>query len=340
MRLADFSFELPKELIAQAPASPRSAARLLVVRREGLTDSVIGALAELLRAGDILVANDTRVIPAALEGLRGRARIGITLDRRLADGTWAALVRNARRLRVNDRIEFAGGLSATVLSPVVDGGAVLRFSGPEPTAAARLKLPPYIRRPHGPSAADEESYQTIFATRPGAVAAPTAGLHFTPELLAAIAARGVRMAQVTLHVGAGTFLPLRKAALDEVRLHAERGLISEETARAINAARAGGGRIVAVGTTTLRLLEAAAGASGEINPFDGETSLFLRPGHRFRTATLLLTNFHLPRSSLFVLVSAFAGRERMRAAYRHAIAARYRFYSYGDACLIEHCPEA
>ncbi len=339
MRLADFSFELPAELIAQVPASPRSAARLLVIGREGLVDSAIARLPELLKAGDILVVNDTRVIAAELEGRRGQARIGITLDRKLADGTWSALARNARRLHVDDRIAFAGGLSARVLSRAADGSVKLCFTGPEPTEAARLKLPPYITRPHGPTAADEESYQTIFATRPGAVAAPTAGLHFTAELLAALAARGVRMARITLHVGAGTFLPLRQETLEEVRLHAERGLVSEQAARAINEARAAGGRVLAVGTTALRLLEAAAGPSGEVNLFDGETSLFLKPGHRFRTAERLLTNFHLPRSSLFVLVSAFAGRERMHAAYRHAIAARYRFYSYGDACLIERCPE-
>ncbi len=339
MRLADFSFELPAELIAQVPVSPRSAARLLVIGREGLVDSAIARLPELLRAGDILVVNDTRVFAAELEGRRGQARIGITLDRKLADGTWSALARNARRLHVNDHIAFAGGLSARVLSRAADGSVKLRFTGPEPTEAARLKLPPYIARPHGPTAADEESYQTIFATRPGAVAAPTAGLHFTAELLAALAARGVRMARITLHVGAGTFLPLRQETLEDVRLHAERGLVSEQAARAINEARAAGGRIVAVGTTALRLLEAAAGPSGEVNPFDGETSLFLKPGHRFLTAERLLTNFHLPRSSLFVLVAAFAGRERMHAAYRHAIAARYRFYSYGDACLIERRPE-
>ncbi|MGH7121002.1 MAG: tRNA preQ1(34) S-adenosylmethionine ribosyltransferase-isomerase QueA [Acetobacteraceae bacterium] len=334
MQLADFSFELPQELIAQAPVEPRDAARLLVIRPEGLVDSAVRRLPELLSAGDILVANDTRVIPAELEGRRGQARVGITLDQPMPDGTWSALARNARRLHAGDLIEFARGLTATVVFRAADGSVVLRFAGPEPTSAARLKLPPYISRPHGPTAADAVNYQTIFAARPGAVAAPTAGLHFTAELLAALAARGVRTARITLHVGAGTFLPLRKETLDDVRLHAERGLISPETARAINEARAAGGRILAVGTTTLRLLESAAAASGEVTPFAGETNLFLRPGHRFRTAELLLTNFHLPRSSLFVLVAAFAGRERMLTAYRHAIAARYRFYSYGDACLI------
>lgn len=334
MQLADFSFELPHELIAQAPVEPRDAARLLVIRPDGLVDSAVRRLPELLHAGDILVANDTRVIPAELEGRRGQARVGITLDRPMPDGTWSALARNARRLHGGDLIEFGSGLHARVISRRADGSVLLRFAGPEPTSAARLNLPPYISRPHGPTAADAVNYQTIFAARPGAVAAPTAGLHFTAELLAALAARGVRTARITLHVGAGTFLPLRKETLDGVRLHAERGLISPEAAQAINEARAAGGRILAVGTTTLRLLESAAAPSGEVAPFAGETDLFLRPGHRFRTAELLLTNFHLPRSSLFVLVSAFAGRERMLAAYRHAIAAQYRFYSYGDACLI------
>lgn len=339
MRLSDFSFELPSALIAQQPISPKSAARLLMVGREQRDDRTVAELPSLLKPGDIMVANDTRVIPARLEGRRGEARVGITLDRPMRDGTWSALARNARRLRVGDRIEFVGGLVALVRARGTDGSVVLRFSGPDPTSGASLQLPPYIARPHGPTAADEADYQTIFAARPGAVAAPTAGLHFGEELLAGLERRGILLARITLHVGAGTFLPLRQETLDAVTLHAERGEVPEHAAQAINEARAAGGRIVAIGTTTLRLLEAAAAASGEIRPFDGETNLFLKPGHRFLTAELLLTNFHLPRSSLFVLVSAFAGRERMLAAYRHAIAAGYRFYSYGDASLIECCPE-
>ncbi|MGH7105982.1 MAG: tRNA preQ1(34) S-adenosylmethionine ribosyltransferase-isomerase QueA [Acetobacteraceae bacterium] len=339
MRLSDFSFELPPELIAQHPASPKSAARLLVIGRDHLEDHVVAELPGLLRPGDIVVANDTRVIPARLEGRRGAARIGITLDRPTPDGSWSALARNARRLRAGDRIDFAGGLSAEVLARATEGSVTLRFSAPDPTEAASVQLPPYITRPHGPTVADKADYQTIFAARPGAVAAPTAGLHFTEALLRDLAGRGVGVAKITLHVGAGTFLPLRQEDLGAVRLHAERGEISEGAACAISDARAAGGRMVAVGTTTLRLLEAAADDQGEIRPFAGETRLFLKPGHRFRTADLLLTNFHLPRSSLFVLVSAFAGRERMLAAYRHAIAAGYRFYSYGDASLIACCPE-
>ncbi len=293
-------------------------------------------LPELLRPGDLLVANDTRVIPAQLSARRGAARIGVTLDRPLADGTWHVLARNARRLRVGDTLEFAG-FTAEVRARDPDGGVALAFSltGEAFAQALReagaLALPPYIARPQGPLPEDSRDYQTVFAVHEGAVAAPTAGLHFTPALLAALDARGVQRTTVTLHVGAGTFLPLRDADLSAHRLHAERGHVGSEEAAAIAAAA----RVVAVGTTTLRLLEAAVGADGRVRPFAGETDIFLRPGHVFRTADVLLTNFHLPRSTLFMLVCAFAGTERMRAAYAHAIAAEYRFYSYGDACLLE-----
>ncbi len=339
LALSAYSFVLPPERIAQHPARPRERARLLEVLPVGLADHIVRDLPKLLAPGDILVANDTRVIPAALEARRGQARIGITLDHPLPDGSWAALARNARRLRPGDVLSFTAALSATVLARAPDGGVRLRFSGPDPTAEARLALPPYITRPTGPLAADADDYQTVFASHPGAVAAPTAGLHFTPQLLDSLSARGVLIATITLHVGAGTFLPLRSDELSRVALHAERGHISAEAARAINAARAAGGRLVAVGTTTLRLLESAADPSGRIQPFDSETTLFIRPGHRFRTAELLLTNFHLPRSSLFVLVAAFSGLARMRAAYGYAIARGYRFYSYGDACLLHRCLE-
>jgi S-adenosylmethionine:tRNA ribosyltransferase-isomerase len=339
LRLSDFSFDLPPERIAQQPVNPRSAARLLLVAPDSLADRGIRDLPALLSPGDILVAHDTRVIPAALEARRGAARIGITLDHPLPDGSWSALARNARRLRPGDLLTFTPALSATVLARAADGSVSLRFSRPDPTTAARLALPPYIARPAGPLPSDEGDYQTVFAAHPGAVAAPTAGLHFTPDLLSALAARGILRATVTLHVGAGTFLPLRSENLAETRLHAERGHVSASAAAAINEARARGGRLAAVGTTTLRLLESSADAAGRINPFDSETNLFIRPGYRFRTADLLLTNFHLPRSSLFVLVSAFSGPARMHAAYRHAIAASYRFYSYGDACLLHRAPE-
>ena len=340
MSLSDFSFDLPPERIAQHPANPRDMARLLEVTAHGLADHHIRDLPSLLAPGDILVANDTRVIPAALSARRGNAHVSVTLDHPLPDGTWSALARNARRVRSGDTLIFTPTLSATVLARVADGSITLRFSGPDPTSAARLALPPYITRPAGPEFADERDYQTIFAAHPGAVAAPTAGLHFTASLLAALRARGILTATITLHVGAGTFLPLRSEILSEIRLHAERGHISEEAARTINEARVRGGRLVAVGTTTLRLLESACDSSGRILPFNSETTLFIRPGHRFRTANLLLTNFHLPRSSLFVLVSAFSGLAHMQAAYRHAIASGYRFYSYGDACLLHRAVEA
>ena len=340
MNEADFDFDLPPGRIAQHPARPRDAARLLRVAPEGFADLLMRDLPALLAPGDVMVANDTRVIPAQLAARRGEARLGITLDRPLPDGTWHALARNARRLHAGDTILCDGGLSAEIVARHPDGGVVLRFDRDGEAFAAALHeagalaLPPYIARPNGPSAQDASDYQTIFAARAGAVAAPTAGLHFTPDLLAAIAARGVARVTITLHVGAGTFLPLRGADLARHRLHAERGEISPAAAAAITAARARGGRILAIGTTTLRLLESAVNDAGEILPFAGETDIFLRPGHVFRTADLLLTNFHLPRSSLFMLVAAFSGLARMRAAYAHAIAAGYRFYSYGDASLL------
>jgi S-adenosylmethionine:tRNA ribosyltransferase-isomerase len=337
--IAAYDFELPPDRIAQHPARPRDAARLLVIDGARLGDRGVADLPSLLRPGDLLVANDTRVIPAQLTGRRGNATIGVTLDRPLADGAWHALGRNTRRLRAGDRIAFPPALSA-VLCAAPDGGSLtLRF---DQTGAAfeqglrqagALALPPYIDRPQGPLPQDQADYQTLFAAAEGAVAAPTAGLHFTPRLMAALAARGVGHATVTLHVGAGTFLPMRETDIDAHRMHAERGIVLPATVDAIEAARQAGGRVLAVGTTTLRLLEAAS-AGGALRPFDGETDIFLRPGHRFTSADLLLTNFHLPRSTLFMLVCAFAGTEAMRAAYAHAIAAKYRFYSYGDATLL------
>jgi S-adenosylmethionine:tRNA ribosyltransferase-isomerase len=311
------------------------------VAADGPHDRIVRDLPDLLRPGDMLVANDTRVIPAQLAARRGEARVGITLDRPLPDGTWHALARNARRLHVGDTLTFEADLTAEVRARDADGGVALAFNltGAAFSAALHragaLALPPYIDRPAGPTARDAADYQTVFAARDGAVAAPTAGLHFTPPLLDALAARGVRRVLVTLHVGAGTFLPMRGEDVASHTLHAERGEISVAAAAAINAARSAGGRIVAVGTTSLRLLESSVTDAGTILPFAGETSVFLRPGHVFRGADLLLTNFHLPRSTLFMLVCAFAGTERMRAAYAHAIASDYRFYSYGDASLLE-----
>jgi len=351
LRTADFDFTLPESLIAQAPVRPRDAARMLVVRPEGLADRGVLDLPALLQPGDVLVVNDTRVIPARLRGRRGAASVEILLNRSEGGGLWQALVRNARRLRPGDQvvIEGAPGLAARVVENAGDGSVLLDF-GPDPAAlamaleqAGEVPLPPYIARPDGPCPEDREDYQTIFARQPGAVAAPTASLHFTPRLLAALEARGVRRATVTLHVGAGTFLPLRGDDPRAHRLHPEWGEVTEAAAAAINAARPAGGRIVAVGTTALRLLETAAqgvqDAARPVRPFRGLTDLFLLPGHRFRAADLLMTNFHLPKSTLFMLVSAFAGRKRMHAAYEHAVSQGYRFYSYGDASLLWHMPE-
>jgi S-adenosylmethionine:tRNA ribosyltransferase-isomerase len=340
LRLADFDFDLPPERIAQHPAQPRDAARLLHLSPTGLADHIVRDLPSLLRPGDMLVVNDTKVIPAQLSARRGAARIGLTLDRPRADGTWQALARNARRLHPGDTLAFEGetALQATILAREPDGSVALRFNqdGPALMAALRhagaLALPPYIDRPTGPLARDASDYQTMFAAQEGAVAAPTAGLHFTPALRAALEARGVLLMTVTLHVGAGTFLPVRTEEPSRHHMHAERGEITAAAAAAINARP---GRLVAVGTTSLRLLETAADAKGAVRPFSGETDLFILPGYQFRAVDVLMTNFHLPRSTLFMLACAFAGTQRMRAAYAHAIDAGYRFYSYGDACLLE-----
>jgi S-adenosylmethionine:tRNA ribosyltransferase-isomerase len=339
LRASDFDFALPEDRIAHAPARPRDAARLLHVA-EGLADYHVRDLPTLLRAGDVLVANDTRVIPAQLTGWRGAAKIGITLDRPLADGTWLVLARNARRLRDGDTLDFSGALQAQVRGAVTDGAVRLAFNlegaafSVALQEAGALALPPYIERPRGPTADDATDYQTLFAAHDGAVAAPTAGLHFTPEVVAGLDAKGISRETVTLHVGAGTFLPMRGDLVAEHKIHAERGEITLTVASRLNATRAAGGRIVAVGTTTLRLLEAAADDTG-IQPFAGETDIFILPGHRFRGVDVLMTNFHLPRSTLFMLVCAFAGQERMRGAYAHAMADGYRFYSYGDSSLLE-----
>ena len=342
MRLSDFDFDLPPGAIAHHPVKPRDAAKLLHVTAAALGDHVVRDLPGLLNPGDILVANNTRVIPAQLSAKRGEARIGITLDRPLADGTWQALARNAKRLHEGDRLDFDGAaLTATIAERRADGSVALRFDREGDAFLAALEqagalaLPPYIERPQGPTAEDAADYQTVFAQPEGAVAAPTAGLHFTPDLLAALDARGVKRATVTLHVGVGTFLPVRVDDISEHRMHAERGIVTAETAALINRTRAEGGRVVAVGTTSLRLLESAASVDGMLNPFSGDTSIFITPGYQFRIVDRLMTNFHLPKSTLFMLVSAFMGMERMRSAYDHAIAHGYRFFSYGDASLLE-----
>ncbi len=348
MNLSDFDYHLPEERIAIAPARPRDSARLLHVAADGLHDLIVRDLPSLLRPGDLLVVNDTKVIPAQLtasrvnarsDDKRGTAKIGITLDRRLDDGSWRVLLRNAKRVRAGDTLVIDPDFSAEVLEMLEGGAALLRFTADDFYAAlarsGALALPPYIARPEGITERDKADYQTVFATNEGAVAAPTAGLHFTPELLAALAARGVETTRVTLHVGAGTFLPVRVEDVTQHRMHAERGFVTAETAARINATRKAGGRIIPVGTTALRLIESAADAEGIVHPFDSETDIFIIPGYRFKVADLLFTNFHLPKSTLLMLVSAFAGMERIRTAYAHAIASGYRFYSYGDACLLE-----
>jgi S-adenosylmethionine:tRNA ribosyltransferase-isomerase len=348
LRTADFDFALPDRLIAQEPARPRDASRLLVVRPDGFSDLGVADLPGLLRPGDLMVVNDTSVIPARLRGHRGKAKVEIMLNRAEGDGIWEALVRNARRLRPGEtvRIDGAQGLTARIISRE-DGGTVRFDFGPDPAAlaaalaaAGEIPLPPYIVRPDGPRPEDRADYQTLFAARPGAVAAPTASLHFTPALVAALEARGVQRATVTLHVGAGTFLPLREEAVLANRLHPEWGEVRPEAAAQINATRVAGGRVIAIGTTALRLLESAVRPDGMVKPFQGLTDIFLLPGHRFRAADALMTNFHLPKSTLFMLVSAFAGVARMRTAYDHAISENYRFYSYGDASLVFPDPAA
>jgi S-adenosylmethionine:tRNA ribosyltransferase-isomerase len=353
MRVDLFDFHLPPELIAQHPVRPRDAARLLVVRAAALEERQVCDLPALLRPGDLLVLNDTRVIPARLVGRRGDARIEVTLHRPLVSGAdfapavppgrarWQAFARPARRCRVGDLLAFGPDLEAKVLAKGEGGEITLGFGCTPEVLLERLEasgqtpLPPYIKRPPQGDARDRSDYQTMFALRPGAVAAPTAALHFTPRLMTALAERGVDHAFLTLHVGAGTFLPVKVADTNAHRMHTEWYAVPAETAARIDAARAGGGRIVAVGTTVLRTLESVAGPDGRVQPATGETCLFITPGYRFRIVDLLLTNFHLPRSTLFMLVAAFAGLARMQAAYAHAIARGYRFYSYGDACLLE-----
>jgi S-adenosylmethionine:tRNA ribosyltransferase-isomerase len=343
LKTADFDFPLPPDRIARHPAKPRDSARLLVVGA-GMQDRVIRDLPEILQPGDLMVVNDTKVIPAQLEGRKGEARIEVTLIRRSPDDarTWEAYAKPGKKLKPGDVVAFAGGLGAIILAKSESGEIALRFDCAESEIMAALHrvgsmpLPPYIRKLRPVGKEDDADYQTIFASREGAVAAPTAGLHFTPALLDALARRGVQQARVTLHVGAGTFLPVKVDDIGEHKMHAEWGEVSAETAADFNRARAQGRRIVAVGTTSLRLLESALDAEGKLQPFARETDIFIHPGKTVRAADLLLTNFHLPKSTLFMLVCAFAGIEKMRAAYQHAIDSGYRFFSYGDACLLEN----
>jgi len=339
MKVDAFDFPLPADIIAQRPVTPRDAARLLEVG-EDLAHRTVRDLPSLLRPGDVMVCNDTRVIPTRLVGRRGEARIEATLHKQAAPGRWRAFARPGKRLRAGQRIDFAQGLWAEVEAKGDDGEFTLSFDREGAALLAALEahgampLPPYIKREGLPDDRDRDDYQTIFATNPGAVAAPTAGLHFTDALLAALDARGVRRVTLTLHVGAGTFLPVKTERVEDHVMHAEWGAIDDTAAAAVNEARVAGGRVVAVGTTSLRLLETAAGEDGALRPFAGETDIFIAPGYRFKIIDLLLTNFHLPRSTLFMLVCALSGTHRMKDAYRHAIENGYRFYSYGDCCLL------
>jgi S-adenosylmethionine:tRNA ribosyltransferase-isomerase len=357
MRVSEFDFDLPEERVALRPAEPRDSARLLVVRPGRLEDRAVRDLPQLLRSGDVLVVNDTKVIPAQLHGVRSREGlppldVSVTLIKRTDDAEWWALAKPGRRLSVGDRIRFGhegrvcllGTLEARVVEKRSDGQVRLAFGfhgaylDEALAAIGDAPLPPYIASRRAADERDREDYQTVYAKRDGAVAAPTAGLHFTPELFERLQAAGIGREFLTLHVGPGTFLPVKAEDTSGHRMHAERGVLDTETAERLNAARAAGGRIVAIGTTSLRLLESAADERGRLRPFDGATDIFITPGYRFRAVDLLMTNFHLPRSTLFMLVAAFSGLEPMKAAYAHATAAGYRFYSYGDACLLY--PEA
>ncbi len=340
MRVDLFDFELPPENIALRPARPRDSARMLAVGREGaFRDLIVRDLPSLLQPGDVLVFNDTRVIPAQLEGTRGEARIGATLHKRVDLRRWQAFVRNAKRLRERDVIDFGAGVSGIAEARHADGSWTLMFPGDEPVEvllerAGRMPLPPYIAGKRPTDEQDRADYQTMFATRDGAVAAPTAALHFTPELIDALASRGVKSETLTLHVGAGTFLPVKADDTHDHAMHAEWGRIDAATADRLNAVRAAGNRVIAVGTTSLRLLESATGEDRVIRPFEGDTAIFITPGYTFRAIDGLMTNFHLPKSTLFMLVSALMGLERMQAVYAQAIARGYRFYSYGDSSLL------
>lgn len=334
MRVDAFDFDLPEDRIALRPATPRDSARLLGVSVAGLADHRVFDLPQLLRAGDVLVFNDTRVIPAQLFGRKGEAAIDVTLHLRLGPTEWLAFVRNARKLTPGDRIVFGPGLVGLVVEKREGGEIHWRFESPDPLEVAleragQMPLPPYIARKRGIDAQDAADYQTVYANEKGAVAAPTAGLHFTPSLLAALDAAGIQRETVTLHVGAGTFLPVKADDTADHRMHAEWGRVAEDVAARLQAARAEGRRIIAVGTTSLRLLEAS-----NLQPFTGTTDIFITPGYSFRAVDGLMTNFHLPKSTLFMLVSALMGLERMQAAYAHAIRQGYRFYSYGDSSLL------
>ena len=358
MKLSDFDFDLPEDRIALRPAEPRDCARLLVVSGTAMEDRWVSDLPRYLQAGDVLVFNDTRVIPARLNGVRVRedstAHVEATLHRRLSPSRWTAFMKPGKRLKPGDRVHFGetadracllGALDATIIAKGDGGEVTLGFdlAGPDLdaaiAAAGMMPLPPYIAAKRPEDERDRTDYQTVYARENGSVAAPTAGLHFTQGLLDQIRAKGVQTAFVTLHVGAGTFLPVKTDDVSEHRMHPEYGEVSAATAALVNRTRAAGGRVICVGTTSLRLLESAADDAGHVAPFAAETSIFITPGYRFRVADGLMTNFHLPKSTLFMLVCAFAGQARMRAAYAHAVKDGYRFYSYGDGSLLWRADE-
>lgn len=339
MRVEDFDFELPSGRIALRPARPRDSSRLLVVEGKDVSDRAMLDLPSMLDPGDVLVFNDTRVIPAKLEGRRGDAKIGATLHKRVSAREWQAFLRNGKRARVGEPIDFGSGVLASVVEKSTDGSALLHFHGAEPVEAmlersGHMPLPPYIASKRPPDDEDRSDYQTMFARTDGAVAAPTAALHFTDRLMASLDARGVKRETLTLHVGAGTFLPVKATDTADHFMHSEWGRIDAATAERLNRARAAGARLIAVGTTSLRLLESAATPDGRIEPFEGDTAIFITPGYEFRAIDGLVTNFHLPKSTLFMLVSALMGLDLMKEAYAHAIERGYRFYSYGDASLL------
>ncbi len=351
MKLSDFDFDLPEGRIATRPARPRSSAKLLVAVNGGIADHIVRDLPQILRPGDRLVLNDTKVIPARLTGTRSRAttsgdgvaKIEVTLLEPQADGSWAALAKPLRKLRMGEEVVFSDHLSAEVAA-LAEGQVLLRFNltGEDFDAAlaeaGAMPLPPYIERLRAPDAADREDYQTVWARQPGAVAAPTASLHFDAPLLAALKEASVQFTHVTLHVGAGTFLPVKVDDVTTHKMHAERGEITAEAAAQINATRAAGGRVIPVGTTALRLIESAAAKDGTLQAWQGETDIFIYPGYRFRITDGLMTNFHLPKSTLLMLVSALMGQDRIRDIYDHAINHDYRFFSYGDASLLIPAP--
>lgn len=343
MKVDLFDFDLPRGFIADRPASPRDSARLLDLTDNGFADRIMRDLPDCLQPGDLLIANNTKVIPARLDGLRDAVKIEATLHMRTGDDEWLAFAKPGKRLKLGQRVDFADGFWAEVVEKLDSGDIRFRFNcgGDELFQClekyGRMPLPPYIQRKaeSAENASDRDDYQTLFAKEEGAVAAPTAGLHFTESIFQTLEKRGIGFETVTLHVSAGTFLPVKVNDTEDHKMHAEWGTLSQEIVDKINATRMAGGRIIAVGTTSLRLLESAAIAPGVIKPFTGETDIFITPGYQFKIVDLLLTNFHLPRSTLFMLVSAFAGRERMLSAYEHAKEKGYRFYSYGDGCLLK-----